>query len=175
MRKPAQRPSLYHTIISELLIPSEMRMALLRSLEDSTFVARHASVVRHSGFFFLMRIRKKKTGIHRSGTDARVPLWIPVFFGRVHPTIQSMTITLGICVMSAIAMRPPEKTGMTLAVVYTAEYLSRSAKPNSEKTLNSRASSGNLNLANRAGLTRCPCSPEECNFGSSQRTYFVQY
>jgi len=41
------------------------------------------SNISHSGFFFLMRIRKKKTGIHESSQGIYVILWIPVFFGRI--------------------------------------------------------------------------------------------
>ena len=95
---------------SDILNPSEMRRAHFWRLKDSITVARH------SGFVFLMRIRNKKTGIHRSRAGARIALWIPVFFGRIHTSIQSMMITPGLYVSPVMVMHPPEKTGMTVVV-----------------------------------------------------------
>jgi len=52
--------------------------------ENSTFYGNQDKSIatRHSGFFFPMRIGKKKTGIHESRQGALVTLWIPVFFGQ---------------------------------------------------------------------------------------------
>jgi len=61
---------------SDAVIPSETGMALFYENQSNSTAARH------SGFFFPMRIGKKKTGIYESKWGAPATLWIPGFFGR---------------------------------------------------------------------------------------------
>ena len=79
-----------------------------------------------------MRIRNKKTGIHGSRHSAYLNLWIPVFFGRILTSIQSMTITPILCASPVPLMHPPEKTGMT-SLVFASRLTVYSAMSNYEK------------------------------------------